>query len=377
MTRGEACAKEDEAIAGFDINGKLLEKAPYGNGHINDTFLLVYREDGNQVKRYILQRMNNEIFRDTKGLMENITGITSYLRKQIMKNGGDPERETLNFIRTLDGKSYYTDSTQKAWRVCRFVEHTICQDSAASPEDFYQSAVAFGRFQRLLSDYPASTLHESIVNFHNTAARFIDFQRAVQSDVCGRAENVQPEIAFAMQREKDAHLLVDMQQNGQLPLRVTHNDTKLNNVLFDDRTRKAICVIDLDTVMPGLAVNDFGDSIRFGASTAKEDEQDLSKVSFDINLFESYTKGFLESCGESLTENEISMLPEAAKLMTFECGIRFLADYLAGDCYFKINRETHNLDRCRTQFKLVAEMEQRMEQMHGIVRRYAGCQRDK
>ncbi len=371
MTREEACAKIDEAIEHFGFTGKLLGKTPYGNGHINDTFLLVYREDNNQTKRYILQRMNHEIFKDTKGLMENIIGVTSYLREQIVRSGGDPERERLNFIRTLDGKDYYTDSTNNFWRVCGFIENTVCLDSATSPGEFYQSAVAFGRFQRLLSDYPAHTLHETIANFHNTASRFNDFKRAVQEDVCVRVKEAGPEIKFAMEREKEASVLVNMQKSGELPLRVSHNDTKLNNVLLDSQTRKAICVIDLDTVMPGLAVNDFGDSIRFGASTAKEDEQDLSKVDFDINLFESYTRGFLEACGGNLTKNEIAMMPTAAKMMTFECGIRFLADYLEGDHYFKINREKHNLERCRTQFKLVEKMEQKMDEMNRIVRKYA------
>lgn len=371
MTREEACAKIDEAIEHFCFPGKLLEKSPYGNGHINDTFLLVFEEDNGRQRRYILQRMNHDIFKDTKGLMENIVGVTSYLREQIKKSGGDPDRETLNFLPTRDGKDYYTDSTQNFWRVCAFIEDTVCLESATSPDEFYQSAVAFGRFQRLLSGYPAQTLHETIVNFHNTAVRFETLKRAVREDVCGRAKDVQEEIKFAMEREKDASLLVDMQKRGELPLRVTHNDTKLNNVLMDSRSRKAICVIDLDTVMPGLAINDFGDSIRFGASTAKEDEQDLSKVRFDIDLFESYTKGFLESCGSSLTENEIAMMPAAAKMMTFECGIRFLTDYLEGDHYFKISREKHNLERCRTQFKLVTEMEQKMVQMNEIVRKYA------
>ena len=370
MTREEACSKIDEAIANFNVKGQLIEKRPYGNGHINDTFLLVYREESHSCKKYILQRMNHEIFKNTQELMENIIGVTSYLRGQILKSGGDPERETLNFVPTLSGDSYYVDSTKNAWRMCGFIVDTICLDAVNTAQDFYQSAVAFGNFQRLLSDYPAQTLHETIVNFHNTVSRFEDFKRAVHADVCGRAKEVEAEIKFAMDRENDVAVLVNMQAAGELPLRVTHNDTKLNNVLLDSKTGRAICVIDLDTVMPGLAVNDFGDSIRFGASTGLEDEQDLSKIALDLNLFDIYTKGFLEACGNSLLKQEIEMLPTGAKMMTFECGIRFLADYLQGDVYFKTSRDQQNLDRCRTQFKLVAEMEQKMNQMDQIVKKY-------
>ncbi len=376
MTREEACSKIDEAIANFGIKGQLIEKKPYGNGHINDTFLLEYRNDNNQIKKYILQRMNHEIFKNTQELMENIIGVTSYLRGQILKFGGNPDRETLNFMPTLSGDSYYVDSTKNAWRMCGFIVDTLCFEAVNTPDDFYQSAVAFGNFQRLLSDYPAHTLHETIANFHNTASRFKDFKNAVNADVCDRAKEVEAEIKFAMDREKDAAVLVNMQASGELPLRVTHNDTKLNNVLLDRETGKAICVIDLDTVMPGLAINDFGDSIRFGASTGLEDEQDLSKVSLDLNLFDIYTKGFLDSCGKSLSKKEIEMLPTGAKMMTFECGIRFLADYLQGDVYFRISRDKQNLDRCRTQFKLVAEMEQKMDEMNQIVEKYAKRQEE-
>lgn len=371
MTREESCSQIDEAIAGFGFKGELIEKAPYGNGHINDTFLLKYCDQNYHIKRYILQRMNREIFKNSRELMENVIGVTSYLRKQILKSGGDPERETLNFRATVSGDNYYIDSHDNSWRVCSFVEDTTCLEAVNTPNDFYQSAVAFGNFQRLLSEYPAHTLHETIANFHNTVSRFEDFKQAVDADVYGRAKEVEAEIKFAMAREKDAAILVNMQSAGELPLRVTHNDTKLNNVLLDSKTGKAICVIDLDTVMPGLAVNDFGDSIRFGASTGLEDEQDLSKISLDLSLFDVYAKGFLEACGENLTKNEINMMPIGAKMMTFECGIRFLADYLQGDVYFKTSRDKQNLDRCRTQFKLVADMEQKMEKMDQIIKRYA------
>ena len=239
-----------------------------------------------------------------------------------------------------------------------------------SAKDFYDSGVAFGNFQKMLADYPAKTLHETIPNFHNTPSRFRDFQKAVQEDKMGRAASAQEEIAFALARENDTKVLTDLLKAGELPLRVTHNDTKLNNILFDENTKKAICIIDLDTVMPGLSHYDFGDSIRFGASTGAEDEKDLSKIEMDLALFEAFTKGYLEGCGGSLTEKEIEMLPMGAKLMTYECGIRFLADYLEGDVYFKIHREGHNLDRARTQFKLVKDMEDKWTEMAAIVEKY-------
>ena len=240
------------------------------------------------------------------------------------------------------------------------------------PEDFYESALAFGNFQRLLADYPADTLHETIRGFHDTRARFEVFRQAVEKDVCGRADSVQKEIEFVLAREDVANVFGKLQENGEVPLRVTHNDTKLNNIMIDKATGKGICVIDLDTVMPGLAMNDFGDSIRFGASTAAEDEQDLTKVSCSMDLFEIYVKGFLEGCGGSLTPREVELLPMGAKVMTYECGMRFLTDYLEGDHYFKIHREGHNLDRARTQFKLVEDMENKWDTMMEIVRRYGG-----
>mgnify|MGYP000141942057 FL=1 len=302
--------------------------------------------------------------------MENVVGVTSWLRKKIVENGGEPERETLNLVPAKDGKAFYKDSEGEYWRVYLFIEGAKTYDLVENQEDFYQSAVAFGRFQGLLADYPAETLHETIQDFHNTVKRLDTFKKAVEADGCGRAAQVQEEIQFVLDREALAHKLCDMQAEGKLPLRVTHNDTKLNNIMIDDETRKAICVIDLDTVMPGLSVNDFGDSIRFGASTGAEDEPDLSKVSCSMELFELYTKGFVEGCKGSLTEEELDMLPVGAMTMTYECGMRFLTDYLEGDHYFKIHREGHNLDRCRTQFKLVKDMEEKWNQMNEIVNKY-------
>ena len=258
--------------------------------------------------------------------MENVLGVTSYLRKKIIENGGDPERETLNVIRTVANRPYFVDSQGDYWRAYKFIEGATSYDQVETPEDFYQSAVSFGNFQRLLADYPAETLHETIVGFHDTKARFATFKKAVEEDVCGRVASVQKEIDFVLAHEDVANVFGDMLANGELPLRVTHNDTKLNNIMIDDKTGKGICVIDLDTVMPGLAMNDFGDSIRFGASTAAEDEQDLSKVSCDMELFDVYAKGFIEGCGGKLTQKEIEMMPMGAKVMTFECGMRFLTD---------------------------------------------------
>ena len=250
------------------------------------------------------------------------------------------------------------------------IEDAVSYDRVETERDFYESAVAFGNFQQMLSDYPAETLHETIPGFHDTKARYEVFLQAVEADVCGRVKDVEKEIAFFRERKETACILGEMLAAGEMPLRVTHNDTKLNNIMMDKETGRGICVIDLDTVMPGLAVHDFGDSIRFGASTGAEDETDLSKVSCDLHLFQLYVEGFLKGCNGSLTETEVAMLPMGAKVMTYECGMRFLTDYLQGDTYFKIHREGHNLDRCRTQMKLVADMEEKWEQMKEIVKTY-------
>ncbi|MDO4337310.1 MAG: aminoglycoside phosphotransferase family protein [Eubacteriales bacterium] len=358
-----------EVIGQFEFSGSLEECIPFGSGHINDTFRLAFRTDAG-IKRYILQKMNKRIFTKPEELMENISGVTSWLRRKIEEHGGDVERETLNLLESHEGKPYYVDSEGEYWRVYLFIENATCFDSVENDNDFYQSAVAFGHFQRLLADYPAETLHETIENFHNTVDRFRKFKEALALDACGRASGVQEEVQFVLDREALAHTLCDRQEQGILPLRVTHNDTKLNNIMIDDETGRAICVIDLDTVMPGLSVNDFGDSIRFGASTGAEDEPDLSKVSFDLHLYEVYVKGFIEGCAGALTEAELDMLPMGAILMTFECGMRFLTDYLEGDHYFKIHREGHNLDRTRTQFKLVRDMEEKLPEMKAIVEKY-------
>ena len=365
----EISNKVHEAIDGFKLPGELKECIRYGSGHINDTYRLTY-ETPQGTKRYILQRMSKSIFKKPVELMENVSGVIAWLRKKIIENGGDPERETLTLVKSNDGLPYFVDSTGEYWRVYLFIEGATCYDAVKDDNDFYQSAVAFGHFQRLLADYPAETLHETIKDFHNTPDRLEKFKKAVAEDICGRAASVQKEIDFILEREELTHALYDLQLDGRLPLRVTHNDTKLNNIMIDDKTGKAICVIDLDTVMPGLAANDFGDSIRFGASTAVEDEQDLSKVSCDLHLFEVYTKGFIEGCGDALTDLELDLLPMGAILMTFECGIRFLTDHLEGDHYFRIHREGHNLDRARTQLVLVKDMEEKLPQMNEVINKY-------
>ena len=365
----EISNKVHEAIDGFKLPGELKECIRYGSGHINDTYRLTY-ETPQGTKRYILQRMSKSIFKKPVELMENVSGVTAWLRKKIIENGGDPERETLTLVKSNDGLPYFVDSTGEYWRVYLFIEGATCYDAVKDDNDFYQSAVAFGHFQRLLADYPAETLHETIKDFHNTPDRLEKFKKAAAEDICGRAASVQKEIDFILEREELTHALYNLQLDGRLPLRVTHNDTKLNNIMIDDETGKAICVIDLDTVMPGLTANDFGDSIRFGASTALEDEQDLSKVSCDLHLFDVYARGFIEGCGGALTDLEIDMLPMGAILMTFENGIRFLTDHLEGDHYFHIHREGHNLDRCRTQLTLVKDMQEKLPQMNAIIQKY-------
>ena len=359
-----------EVLKNFDFKGVLKEMIPFGCGHINDTYLLTFDMEDNSQNKIIMQRMNRNVFPKPVELMENVMGVTTFLKNIIVQQGGDPERESLNVIPAKDGKAYCQDEDGEYWRAYKFITDATCYEQVEKPEDFYESGVAFGKFQNMLADYPAETLHETIVDFHNTKKRFATFKKAVEEDVMGRAASVQEEIQFVLDREDVANYFTDLLEKGELPLRVTHNDTKLNNVMIDNATGKGICVIDLDTVMPGLAMNDFGDTIRFGASTAAEDEKDLSKVSCDMDLYDIYAKGFMEGCGGKLTAKEIELMPMGAKVMTYECGMRFLTDYLQGDVYFKIHREEHNLDRARTQFKLVADMENKWDTMQEIIRKY-------
>lgn len=359
----------NEMVRRFRFEGQFIGTAPYGEGHINDTFAVGFRREG-RTRRYILQRINTNVFRDPGSLMENVAGVTEFLRRKIKATGGDPERETLNLVPAKDGASFARDADGGCWRAYRFIEGTLTLQQPRNADDFYESARALGKFQLLLADYPAGTLHETIPRFHDTPNRMRQFRRALQDDILRRADGAREEIGFALEREAYAGLLTGLLKQKKLPLRVTHNDTKLNNILLDKATGKGLCLIDLDTVMPGLSLYDFGDSIRFGASTAAEDEPDLSKVHFDPGLFEAFTKGYLETAGSVLTQEEIDLLPDGAKTMTLECGIRFLTDYLSGDVYFKTERERQNLDRCRTQFRLIAEMEEQWDDMKRIVGRY-------
>ena len=359
-----------EVLAAYDFGGSVEKIDRFGEGHINDTFRAdVLLADGN-CRKVIVQRISPAAFKQPQQLMENVVNVTEYLGREIAKLGGDPSRETLTVIRTRDGGPCVTDSQGGVWRAVRYVEGTVCYQSAETPELFAASGRAFGRFQRLLRDYPAHTLHETIPRFHDTENRLQNLKNAVAADPLGRAKECQADIDFMLAREKDCSAALQAQRDGVLPLRVTHNDTKLNNVLMDAETGEALCVIDLDTVMPGLAINDFGDSIRFGANHSAEDEPDLSKVNLDVELFEIYTAAFLEEAGDALTEAEIRYLPWGAKLMTLECGIRFLTDYLEGDSYFHISRPGQNLDRARTQCKLVADMEEHWDELNAIVAKY-------
>ena len=354
----------------FNIDGEVVDCYPYGNGHINDTRLVTVRNK-HEHREYILQKINKNVFKNPALLMENYVNVTKYLRERITEQGGDPDRETLNVLPAKDGKYYYVDDRGDYWRLTLFVKGSVCYDKVERPSQFYDSALAFGNFQYLLRNYPADTLNETIVNFHNTPDRMRQLREAIEQDKAGRRAEVEAEIEFALSRDDFAATLERAHAEGRLPLRVTHNDTKLNNILFDINTGKPICVVDLDTIMPGYSVNDFGDSIRFGATTALEDEADLSKVNFDIELYELYVKGFIEGAKGGLTEGELEMMPIGAMMMTFECGTRFLADYLNGDVYFRTHRPKQNLDRARNQFKLVSDMEKRLDEMKAIVKKYA------
>lgn len=361
----------EDAVYAFGFGTNCSYVKPFGEGHINETYAVYMPEqDGQDVPRYVLQRINTNVFKNPDQVMDNIFGVTEYLRNVIRQDGGDLDRETLSYIKTKDGESYFEDDNGQPWRCLHYVPNSVCYQQVERPEQFYQSALSFGHFLKQLGDYPAQSLYETIPQFHDTVKRFRDFDDAQRKDVKNRARYCRPEIDFALKRENDCGVLMQQLGEGLLPLRVTHNDTKLNNILFDADTGKGLCIIDLDTIMPGLAANDFGDSIRFGASTAEEDEKDLEKVHFDINLYEMYVKGYLETAKDVLTPEEIASLPWGARLMTLECGMRFLADFLQGDVYFKTAYPEHNLVRARTQFRLVEEMEEQFDEMNRILQIY-------
>ena len=340
----------------FALNGKVISTKEFGSGHINTTFK-VTTDTG---KEYVLQKINKYVFRDPVRLMSNATAVTGFIREK----AADP-RMALHFIPTHAGHYCYCDDQDEFWRMYDFVDG-FCLDAPESDEDFYQSALAFGRFQDLLSDFPADTLFETIQEFHNTIDRYRLLKQSVQADPCGRVAGVHGELQYLFDLEQQVCRLQQMRQEGRLPLRVTHNDTKLNNVLLDKESRKSLCVLDLDTVMPGLSAYDFGDAIRSGAATAAEDERDYMKMEMDLHLFEVFAKGFLEAA-PSLTEEEVKMLPLGALTMTVEVAVRFLKDYLDGDLYFKTAYPEHNLIRSRTQIKLAADMLKKWDDMNRIV----------
>jgi hypothetical protein len=355
----------DAAARQFEISGKYASAAPYGTGHINDSYCAVFHE-GDKTSRFMIQRINANVFRNPVAVMENIRRVTTHLGKRV---GGqaDHDRRVLTLIPARDGRVWHTDRDGNYWRAYRFIENARSYDAVDSPEQAFQAARAFGQFQQMLSNFPAPRLLDTIPDFHNTPKRFAALEQAIEADVALRAMTVKPEIEFALARKTIAPRLLA----ARLPERVTHNDTKFNNVLLDDNTGEGICVIDLDTVMPGLAAYDFGDMVRTTTSPAMEDEQDLSRVTMQFPMFEALVRGYLESARGFLTREEKQHLAFAGKLITFEIGVRFLTDYLSGDTYFKVHRDGHNLDRCRTQFKLVESIERQEEAMHRLVEELA------
>ena len=348
----------EKIIRRFCLDGNAVSCSRYGSGHINTTCLL----ETDQQHRYILQKLNTHVFGDTQGLMENIAAVTDYLRQLTPR-----PRRVLTIVPTLDGGLYHETDKGECWRVFEFIEGGVCLEQARNAEEFRQSGRAFGQFQKQLAEFPVERLKETIPQFHDTPNRFRQLHEAIAADKAGRLVQVQPEVDAYLACEKAAAELTDMQRAGLLPLRVCHNDAKLSNVILDAETHEPLCVIDLDTVMPGLAAYDFGDSIRYGASTAAEDEPDQSRVALSMTLYRAYAEGFLSACAERLTKAEIASLPLGAKTITLENGVRFLTDYLNGDEYYQISRSSQNLDRCRTHLTLVRDMEARWQEMQAAV----------
>ena len=356
----------NELINAFVFDGEFVKSSQLFDGHINNTYVFDFDNNG-EINRYLVQELNTYVFKQPEALMGNVVSVTEYIRKKVIEQGGDVKRECLQVFPAKDGKPYYIDGEGKFWRCYNFITDAHSYPCVDSAETFCNAAKAFGKFQKILADYPSETLVETIPNFHNTVSRYADFKKAVADNISGRADRVKDEIEFVLAREKDCSVLLDLLEAGKLPLRVTHNDTKLNNVLFDNATNKDVCVVDLDTVMPGLSLYDFGDSIRFGANTAAEDEKDVAKVTLSLEYFKAYTYGYLSEAGESLTKEEIDQLAFSGKLLTFECGMRFLADFINGDVYFKTEYPEHNLVRARTQLELVADIERKLPEMQKIV----------
>ena len=355
--------------AEFAFDGRIVSAAPYGSGHINDTFLTVVENAGGP-RRFILQRINHQVFKQPDLLMENVARVCAHAHAKLSAAGTtDAHRRALRLTPTHQGKAWHVDQSGNRWRCYDFIEGATGHDVVRSPAQAESAAKAFGAFQALLADLPGERLHETIPDFHHTPSRFARFQAALAKDSHGRAAAAGPEIAFALARAGEVSVVVDALRDGSLPERVTHNDTKLNNVLLDDITQEGACVIDLDTVMPGSALYDFGDLVRTSTSPAAEDETDLSRVRMQLPMFAALVRGYLASARGFLTPREKELLPFAGKLITLEIGLRFLTDWLEGDTYFKIKRPMHNLDRCRTQFKLVASIEEQLPTMQEIVER--------
>jgi len=355
--------KTKKILSYFDLEGEVVEVKPMTAGHINTTS----RVKMSTGKKYTLQAINTYVFKEPEKVMENIVAVTNHIRNKLAANGGDTERGCLRVILTKDKKPMYRDEEDTCWRVYEFVDGVRTYDVIEDPAQMYNAGRGFGAFQRMLADFPMDTLHETIPDFHNTKKRFENLFEAARRDTAGRAESVAEDIAFFKERMEVGSLLLDLTAEGKIPLRVTHNDTKVNNILIDEETNDALCVIDLDTVMPGWVAMDYGDTIRFAANTAEEDERDLTKVSLDMELYEEFTKGFLSQVGQDLTEAEIEYLPHGARMITLEIGARFLTDYLDGDIYFKTHREGHNLDRARCQMKLALSMEEQFDKMRQVV----------
>lgn len=356
-----------EVCRHFDIEGEFHSHKIFTDGHINTTYLAVFVNRG-RFNKFLVQGINVHVFKNPKELMENIVGVTDYLREKIKESGGNPDRETLSFLKADNGK-YYFYHLGKCWRIYNFIDNSYTINTIENPAVFENAGRSFGLFQKRLGGYPMEGLHEIIKDFHNTPKRVEALENSIEFDRAGRVQLVKDEIDFALSRKKDAEVVINLYKEGLIPLRVTHNDTKLNNILFDEKTGESICVIDLDTIMPGFSLYDFGDSIRFGANTTREDDDNLDNVRVSLKLFESFTKGFLSACAEDLTKAEVEHLAFSAKLMTYECGIRFLTDYLDGDVYFKTAYQEHNLVRARNQFKLVSEIEKNLYKMNEIVER--------
>ncbi len=350
----------------FRVYGDFLVAVPFGTGHINDTYQVTYDQGGIRL-HYTLQRINKNVFKNPEALMENMERVTTHIMRKIRRRGEQGHRRTLRLLHSYDGPPFVKDSRGDYWRLYIFVENARSYDILEGPEMAFNAAKAFGAFQDDLVDLEGGRLNETIPDFHNTPKRLEALEVAIREDKCGRVRSVAREIDFVMSRREETGLLLALNAAGDVPERITHNDTKVNNILIDDLTGEGICVIDLDTVMPGLALYDFGDMVRAGTSPAQEDETDLAKVVMRFEMFEALLKGFLASAGDFLTPAERENLPFSGKLITLEIGIRFLTDFLSGDVYFKIAREQHNLDRCRTQLALVASIEKQYDRMRSLL----------